>query len=347
MCWLADRHARAVVVALVLGGTAGACARPQGALFDTPGKRQVWPQPPEPGRVKFVGTIADSDDLHAAVSGMEAFKTALRGPRPPIRLLGPNGVAVRDPNQVAIADTNGAAVHILDLEARTHHKVNGWQDERFGAPVGIAWAGGQLFVTDAERHEVIELDAVGGFHKSFGGGVLTRPVGIAYVPQRDRLYVVDGGAHCLKVFDRSGATAGTIGRHGVEPGEFHFPTHVAVRDDTLLVSDSGNSRVQLLDLDGQCLRTIGRRGDAAGDFALPKGVAFDSDGHLYVVDAHFENIQIFNREGQLLLAVGQEGAKPGEFSLPAGLAIDGKDRIWVADSGNGRMQVLAYLKAEL
>lgn len=335
------------MVALAAGCAAAGCARPKGALFDAPDGKKVWPPPPETSRVEFVGTIADSDDLHAAVSGMEAFKTALRGPRPPIRFLGPTGVAVRDPEKVAIADTNGAAVHIIDLEARTHYKVNGWREERFGAPVGVAWAGGQLFVTDAERHEVIELDAVGGFHRSFGGEVLTRPVGIAYAPQRDRLYVVDGGAHCLKVFDRGGASTATIGRQGVEPGEFHFPTHVAVRDDTLLVADSGNSRVQLLDLDGACLRTIGQRGDAAGDFALPKGVAFDSDGHLYVVDAHFENIQIFNREGQLLLAVGQEGTKPGEFSLPAGLAIDGKDRIWVADSGNGRMQVLAYLKAEL
>jgi len=330
----------------MLSGLGGACARPKGVLFDSSPSR-VWPAPPEPPRVRLVGTLSGSDDLKAARSGREAFQAALRGPLPPIHFLGPHGVALRDLDLLAVADANGAAVHIIDLEARSHCKISGWAEQRFGAPVGVAWAGDRLFVTDAQRHEVVELNASGAFRRGFGQDALQRPVGIAYVKERERLYVVDGGAHCLKVFDLDGTEAGTLGRNGTGPGEFNFPTHICARDGTLLVADSGNSRVQLLDLDGECLRTIGRRGDGAGDFALPKGVAFDSDGHLYVVDAHFENVQIFDREGRLLLAVGEEGSGPGEFSLPAGIAIDGQDRIWVADSGNGRMQVLEYLKAEL
>jgi DNA-binding beta-propeller fold protein YncE len=100
----------------------------------------------------------------------------------------------------------------------------------------------------------------------------------------------------------------------------------------------------LLDLDGVCLKTIGKKGDGAGDFALPKGVAFDSEGHIYVVDAQFENIQVFDPNGQLLMAFGEEGNGLGEFSLPAGLMIDGMDRIWVADAGNHRIQVFSYMR---
>ena len=102
--------------------------------------------------------------------------------------------------------------------------------------------------------------------------------------------------------------------------------------------------MQLLDLDGRCVRTIGQKGNGAGDFALPKGEAFDREGHIYVVDAHFENIQVFDVQGRLLMAFGREGRGAGRFSLPAGLTIDARDRIWVADSGNRRLQVFAYLR---
>ena len=101
----------------------------------------------------------------------------------------------------------------------------------------------------------------------------------------------------------------------------------------------------MLDLDGRCLKTIGQKGNGAGDFALPKGVAFDSEGHLYVVDSQFENVQIFDSEGRLLLAFGREGRDLGEFWLPTGIAIDDKDRIWIADGGNRRIQVFVYLGA--
>jgi DNA-binding beta-propeller fold protein YncE len=97
-------------------------------------------------------------------------------------------------------------------------------------------------------------------------------------------------------------------------------------------------------LDGNGISTIGQKGDGAGDLSLPKGVAFDSEGHIYIVDAHFENIQIFDEAGQLLMAFGREGQEPGKFSLPAGLAIGPDDQIWVADSGNRRLQVFEYIR---
>ena len=88
---------------------------------------------------------------------------------------------------------------------------------------------------------------------------------------------------------------------------------------------------------------FGRVGDAPGDLALPKGVAVDSQGHLYVVDARFENVQIFDREGRLLLSFGEEGNAPGEFWLPSGIHVDSTDRIWVCDSYGRRVQVFDFI----
>jgi DNA-binding beta-propeller fold protein YncE len=333
----------AVGLLVSLCGVTG-CGSPRGVLFPAIEPPRFWPAPPDTPRIRFVGELTDSRDLKAARSGMEVVKAAFRGPRPPIRFSSPHGVAISVTGQVAVADSGGRAIHVVDTQQRTHRLITGFAEERFGSPVGVAWVGERLFVTDASRHEVIELSAMGVLCQRFGSDRLTWPIGITYVKQRNQLYVVDGRSHRLAVFNPEGGFLRTIGTRGTAKGAFNFPTHIACAQDRLLVADSGNFRVQLLDLDGNVIRTIGQKGDGAGDLSLPKGVAFDSEGHIYVADAHFENIQVFNGEGRLLMALGQEGHEPGRFSLPAGLAISGDDRIWVADSGNRRLQVFEYMR---
>jgi hypothetical protein len=74
----------------------------------------------------------------------------------------------------------------------------------------------------------------------------------------------------------------------------------------------------------------------------PKGIGFDSEGHLYVVDAQWGMVQVFDREGRLLYYFGQRGTGPGDFQLPTGLEIDRQDRIYVVDSFNRRVEVFHY-----
>lgn len=331
------------LLALVPG--VGGCARPEGVLFPVLSTSHVWPAPPETPRIKLIGTLASSSDLRSSLSGGEVFKAALRGPRPPIPFSSPHGIAILGSDIVAVADSAGGAVHILDLVARSHILVSGFGDAKFMTPVGVVWVGDRLFVTDAERHEVIELNQSGAFQRRFGGSVLRRPVGIAYSATGQRLLVVDGGSHDLAEFDIEGNLLRRIGRRGSAPGEFNYPTHVVCTKDRIVVADSGNFRVQLLNLDGSPVRVIGQKGDAAGDFSMPKGIAVDRDGHLYIADAHFENVQVFDDLGRLLMAFGREGRGAGRFSLPAGLAFDDRDRLWVADSGNRRLQVFEYVRS--
>jgi DNA-binding beta-propeller fold protein YncE len=78
-------------------------------------------------------------------------------------------------------------------------------------------------------------------------------------------------------------------------------------------------------------------------FARPRGVALDSEGHVYVVDAMFNNVQVFDLEGAILLAFGEYGRGVGQFWLPAGICIDENDTIYVSDSLNRRIQVFQYL----
>ena len=85
-------------------------------------------------------------------------------------------------------------------------------------------------------------------------------------------------------------------------------------------------------------------GDGSGNFSKPKGVAVDSEGNIYITDAHFDIVQIFDKNGKLLLWFGSSGSGKGDFFIPAGIFIDSKDRIYIADSYNKRIQIFQYLK---
>jgi DNA-binding beta-propeller fold protein YncE len=103
-----------------------------------------------------------------------------------------------------------------------------------------------------------------------------------------------------------------------------------------------NFRVQALTPDGQFVDSFGKLGTQTGTLNRPKGIAADSEGHLYVVDALFETVQVFDVDGRLLYYFGSTGAKPGQFQLPTGISIDNRNMIYVADSLNRRIQVFRY-----
>jgi sugar lactone lactonase YvrE len=101
-----------------------------------------------------------------------------------------------------------------------------------------------------------------------------------------------------------------------------------------------------MESDGTFLWAFGKVGDHAGDFARPKGIATDSFGHVYVIDALFHSVQIFDRRGVLLLSIGGRGHGEGQFWLPNGIFISADNTIFVADSYNKRVQVFRYIGSE-
>jgi DNA-binding beta-propeller fold protein YncE len=260
-------------------------------------------------------------------------------------LVRPTGVAA-DGQRVYVADPGARALWILDPAAGEVRRVREATGGALASPVAVAIGPrGLVFVADSERAEVLAYDAGGAPAGTAARAGLRRPAGLAYDAARDRLYVADSAAHRIAVFASDGRPLGTLGRRGTGPGEFNFPTHLALdREGRLLVTDSLNFRLQALDAEGAFQRSFGLHGDASGEFASPKGVALDSAGHVYVVEALFDAVQIFDRSGRYLLAFGERGTAPGQFSLPGGVSIDGKDRIYVADSYNQRIQVFQYLR---
>jgi sugar lactone lactonase YvrE len=335
------KHLLCVAMMAVVG-----CAAKPGDIFPPPAKPMLWPAPPEPPRIEYVGQLATSADLQATSDLGEGIGEALFGKKPINSMLTPYALCTDGADRLFVADSNAQMVHVFDLKNRKYAQ---WRlanpEKRFAQAVGITYAPfGRLYVSDSAAGCIYIFDNSGKQVGLISGAFLNRPCGLTYDRKSNRLLVADTGLHQIVMLSPDGALLAQLGGRGIEPGKFNFPTNVAVdRAGRMYVSDSLNFRVQQFGPDFKFLKQIGKKGDMPGYFGQPKGVAIDSEDHLYVVDANFESVQIFDSEGQLLLDFGAEGAGPGEFWLPAGIFIDAKNRIWIADSYNRRIQVFDYL----
>ncbi len=332
-------------VSFALAALLLACAIAAGPARPSPGVAgPVWPAPPDPPRIRWIGSIASDRDAGVKRSWFDRIRTTMTGEaarrlQKPLALcpLPEGGFLVSDPGAAAVYETRPQSGQFRVFAA----------GGRLVSPVGIArTATGEVWVADADRGVLVRYGARGNWKGEGGAGLLVRPAGIACDATGERIYVADAHAHRISVFDARGRHVADLGRRGTGPGEFNFPTDVKVLPTgDLLVCDAMNCRIQRLRPDGTPLGAFGRAGDGRGDFGRPKGVAVDRDGHVYVVDTLYDVVQIFDAEGRLLLVIGGTGAGAGQFNLPAGIAIGADQRVYVADTANGRVQVFQYLDA--
>ncbi len=334
-----------LVIWFSLIGLLGACSevKRESGLTPPAGPSLVWPDPPDPPRIKFLKTVAGPTDLGIQPSFWERVGELFAG-KAEAWMIRPTGVAVRG-EVLYVADPGAQALWILDGAAGRFKEIRGPRGQQLASPVGVTIGReGKVYVADSYLRKLLIFNPDGNLTGSVENASFLRPSGVAYDEAADRLYVADSATHRIWILSGQGKMQGSIGGHGSQEGEFNYPTHVALdRVGTLYVTDSLGFRIQMFSRDGRLLGSFGRHGDASGDFAAPKGVGVDSEGHVYVVDALFDAVQIFDRAGQLLLGFGQRGPAPGQFWLPGGLFIDEKDRIYVADSYNQRVQIFQYI----
>lgn len=345
----------ALAAVLGLGGCAtnSTPARLHYGVSDAPeGKRVMWPQEPEVPRYQFAGQLTGEDNFVRDKEKTSAFVeflswvVGLFDEEKPNVLQRPQSVVADAEERIYVTDVSRAAVFVFDKPAG---ELKIWEfatgQRRFLAPIGVALAdSGGIWVSDAELQIVARLDASGTPQAPIGAGVLQRPTGLARDPASGLLYVADTYAHDVKVFNPDGRLERIIGERGEAPGEFNFPTHIAIAGDRLYVTDTMNSRVQVLQLDGEGEpQLIGRRGLYFGNLVRPKGVGVDSENNLYVIESYYDNLLIFNEAGDFLMPIGGTGYGTGNFYLPSGVWVDRFNRVFVADTFNGRVTIFQYL----
>lgn len=264
----------------------------------------------------------------------------------PIVLQRPQSGVVDQNGRILVTDVSRAAVFVFDP---VNGRLDVWEFahgfRRFASPSGIALGpAGRVFVADADLRQIVTLDPEGNGTVLIDSSQLQRPTGLAWDEKDGLLYVADTQSHQIKVFDMTGRRVRVIGQRGEGPGEFNFPTFLALSRDRLVVADTMNARVQLIPLDdsGQA-QIVGERGTNVGNFVRPKGVAVDAENNLYVIESYHDHLLVFDERARFLLPIGGTGKVAGNFYLPGGVWIDQGNRVFVADTFNGRIAVFQFL----
>lgn len=305
----------------------------------------VWPDPPDQARIEFVEILQDQyfqgqtfkDRVRKVIFGAEAGQ----------RLKQAFDVVTDNSGNVYVSDSADRSVTVFDRQTGDIRKIGQRGKVKLLWPVGLAIHGTRLWVADSYLQKVVCFSTDGRFIKLIGKkDEMSRPGGIDYHSDSNRLYITDSDRHHIVVFDASsGEQLFTIGVRGSGRGEFNFPSYISIKGDKLYVVDSMNFRVQIFDLEGNFLSMFGQAGDAPGDLYRPKALAVTPDGYIFVTDGMYHNYQIFDELGNVYLFVGTPGAQPGEFHTPMGIHIDDNNLIYVVDQHNSRVQVFRFLGA--
>jgi 6-bladed beta-propeller protein len=284
---------------------------------------------------------------------------------PPKNMKRPQGIVGDNQGSLYISDVSQQAIFVFDT---LHGTMKLWSKAgngtKFNSPIGLSIGlGDELLVADSELGEVIRLDLQGNPIGRIRHPSLIRPTGIVRVAQCGEIYVSDTSSHDIKVFNDQGDLLRVIGKKGNKLGEFNAPTFLGLHSKGILISDTLNARVQLLSsftydekgalsgcqaplndaVQSSFSQSIGRRGMKLGNLNRPKGVAADSEGNIYIIEAYFDHMLVFSQNNEFLLPLGGTGHGAGEFYLPSGMWIDDKNRIYIADMMNGRVSVFQFL----
>lgn len=173
------------------------------------------------------------------------------------------------------------------------------------------------------------------FHANMlaGDGGFITPYGIARDSQ-GRVYVTDGGAGRIDVFDTSGSYLGNFG----SSVPLQFPYGIALdASDNIYVTDYDAHKVFKFDSAHNLTKSWGGMGSAKGKLNQPAGIAVKGN-QVLVAEVTNNRVQVFDLNGVPKKILGSEGQNDGQFSSPFGVAVDKSGNIYVADTGNNRIQ---------
>lgn len=214
-------------------------------------------------------------------------------------------------------------VHTPDGQEKFRWGKHGKGDGEFDCPGGIALSSDErVYVADQTNHRVQVFDPTGKFllkwgeygnaPNQFGGGdaVYSRTGGPQFVTldNEGNVWTTESMGCRVQVFTHDGAFLRAWGSSEDKPGAFggkfmgfksgpaRLQGPVSLRfakDDTLWITTI-SGRIQQFTKDGNCVGGVfNGQGDAPGQFYAPHGLALDSKGNLYVVDAFNHRIQKF------------------------------------------------------
>jgi sugar lactone lactonase YvrE len=235
-------------------------------------------------------------------------------------------------------------------------------DATFSLPSGLAFAGGQLYLSDTENYTIRKIDVASGAVTTIAGAPGQRgttdgdaadarfgePEGIA-LDGSGNLYIADTDNNTIRALSLSTGVVSTLAGNSV-PGLADGVGTAALFYKPKALSVDGSGNVYVADAFNVCIRKVvpatGTVSTVATFQAVPQGIAFDG-GDLLVslsgVGTSPDNriVRLTGAGAVSTVAGGQtapgfvDGTGAGaRFSSPAGLWSDSSGTLYVADSGN-------------
>ena len=232
------------------------------------------------------------------------------------------GIAIDDKGLIYLAfmGQHKVAVYSEAGELIREWGKKGTEDGEFNQPGGIAlFPDETVYVNDQCNHRVQKFTSEGSFVMKWGehgskpgqfGG--PEPAGSRFagphflaMDSKRRLYTTEGVLGRIQQFSAHGNPLFAWGDKGDQPGGFGAmdtgfstqtfgPIGVAVDKHDRVWISSLNDRVQTFSAEGRFLFGMGGSGNGPGQFEQPHGMAFDSQGYLYVADSGNQRIQKFD-----------------------------------------------------
>lgn len=181
---------------------------------------------------------------------------------------------------------------------------------------------------------------------------LHHPYGI-FVDQADSVYVVEEHGWRMLKYTADGTNSLILGHAGFpwhHDDFLSFPKDVAVKsfDDHIWVVI--NPALKEFDAEGNLVRIFPEvdpwRGGSENDrFEDPRGIAFDSEGKMYIADSGNHRVQVytFGVDGSPVYdatigITGEPDADDAHFNWPTKVVVDSLGKLYVLDTGNYRVQ---------
>lgn len=240
-----------------------------------------------------------------------------------------------------------------------------------GQVVMLTFAGTFAEETEKNRQDRFQSTRIGraGFHDGTPFNAAFRLPDDIIVAPDGTIYVADAQNHAIRRIRQVNGlfVVETLAGNGVpgfadgipENARFNTPTAIALSLDgsSLFVADTNNNRIRKVDLQTGMVSTAAGAGGggsfdgpaAEATFFQPIGLAFDSDGTLYISEVSGTRIRRLDPQGNVTLVAGDGRLKfrdgPGiraRFDNPRGLAIDRTRHIlYVADTEHFRIRAVA------
>jgi trimeric autotransporter adhesin len=259
---------------------------------------------------------------------------------------------------------------------------------QLNSPSSIAVdSGGNWYIADTSNNRIRQVTAAGVINTIAGTGTagssgdngpasaaeLNAPRAIA-IDGSDNLYIADSGNNEVRKITAAG-TISTIAN------QLNNPTSVALgTQGSVYIADSGNNRIvevtasgnasTFAKINGVLAVTVDSSGNVvaadasqvwsvpandtptllAGGLSSPGGLAYASDGTLFIADTGANIIREFSTSGVLTAVAGTGAAGfsgdggaalTAQLNAPAGIAIGVNGTLLVADTGNNRIRSLS------